>query len=198
MPSMVSKILSEYSILFLIFVHSRVDLHPTSTGSEEHEEPEEEGADTTVLPNNTGDASGAPTETSRRNRRSRIMSTLNAGRMRHATADERIEALRRLRQENQATNDNIEQGGWIVGERTMNRARARLSRAFGSRPSSGVHGSRPTSQVPPTGTAPVDAPTTADTPATAEIHAPEVAATTEAPTPIEPTPFAGALASSPR
>lgn len=199
MSSLVSKVLLQYFILFLTFVYSRVDLHPTSTETEEPEEPEEDGADTNVLPNNPGDAAGAPTETSRRNRRSRILSTLNAGRMRHATADERIEALRRLRQENQATNENIEQGGWIVGERTMNRARARLSRAFGSRPSSGLHASRPTSQVP-AAAAPTsaEAPITAEPLATAESRAPEVAATTEAPTPIEPTPFAGALASSPR
>ena len=193
---MVSNVLPQNFILFLIFVHSRVDLHPTSTGNEE---PEEDGADTYVLPASLGNPSGAPTEISRRNRRSRILSTLNVGRMRHATADERIEALRRLREENQATNENIEQGGWIVGERTMNRARARLSRAFGSRPSSGVHGSRPTSQVP-AAAASAEAPISAEIPATTESHAPEVAvaATTEAPTPIEPTPFAGALASSPR
>lgn len=189
---MVSHVLFQNSIPFLIFIYSRVDLHPTSTGDEE---PEEDGTDTYVLPTNP---SGAPTENTRRNRRSRILSTLNVGRMRHATADERIEALRRLREENQATNENIEQGGWIVGERTMNRARARLSRAFGSRPSSGVHGSRPTSQVPAAAAASAEAPITAEAPATAESSAPEVAATTEAPTPIEPTPFAGALASSPR
>lgn len=192
---MVSNVLLQHFILFLIFVYSRVDLHPTST---ENEEPEEDGADSYVLPTSPGNPSGAPTENSRRNRRSRILSTLNVGRMRHATADERIEALRRLREENQATNENIEQGGWIVGERTMNRARARLSRAFGSRPSSGVHGSRPTSQVPAAAATSADAPISAETQATAESRAPEITATTEAPTPIEPTPFAGALASSPR
>ena len=191
---MVSNVLLPY-IPFLIFIYSRVDLHPTTTGNEE---PEEDGADTYVLPTNLGNPSAAPTENSRRNRRSRILSTLNVGRMRHATADERIEALRRLREENQATNENIEQGGWIVGERTMNRARARLSRAFGSRPSSGIHGSRPTSQVPAAAATSAEAPITAETPATAESSPPEVASATEAPTPIEPTPFAGALASSPR
>ncbi len=73
--------------------------------------------------------------------------------MRHATPDERIEALRRLRNENRdrATNANVEEGGWSVGERTLNRIGARLSRAFGgSRPASGVSApaSRPVSQAP--------------------------------------------------
>lgn len=172
----------------------RVDLHPTSP---DNEEPEENGADTDVIPADPGDRSIPPTETARRNRRSRILSTLNVGRMRHATADERIDALRRLREENQATNDNADQGGWIVGERTMNRARARLSRAFGSRPASGIYGSRPTSQVP-AAAASAEAPTTAEFPATAEARASEAAATNDAPVPIEATPFAGALASSPR
>lgn len=174
----------------------RVDLHPTSTDTED---PEEDEADTYVIPDGPGNRSSAPTETAHRNRRSRILSTLNVGRMRHATADERIEALRRLRDENHATNENVDQGGWIVGERTMNRARARLSRAFGSRPASGIHNSRPTSQVVPTAAAAsVVAPATAETPATAEARTAEVAATTEVPAPIETTPFAGALASSPR
>ena len=99
-------------------------------------------------PTSPNDASNA--ETTRHNRRSRI---LHIGRMRHATPDERIEALRRLRNENRdrATNDNIEEGGWSVGERTLNRISARLGRAFGgARPASGVSApaSRPVSQVP--------------------------------------------------
>ena len=194
MSSLVSNPFVQPIILFLIPLYSRVDLHPTSPDTEE---PEEDEADTYVILADPGNLSDAPAETARRNRRSRILSTLNVGRMRHATADERIEALRRLREENQATNENVDQGGWIVGERTMNRARARLSRAFGSRPASGVHGSRPTSQVP-AAAASVEDPTTAETRATAEAHAREVAAATEAPAPIETTPFASALASSPR
>ena len=182
-------------ILWLISLYSRVDLHPTSLNAEE---PEEEEAETDVIQTGHGRRSSMPTETARRNRRSRILSTLNVGRMRHATADERIEALRTLREENQATNENAEQGGRIVGERPMNRARARLSRAFGSRPASGVHGSRPTSQVPAHAVASAEAPTGAEIPATAEECAPEIAAATEAPAPIEPTPVAGALVSSPR
>lgn len=177
-------------------LHSRVDLHPTSNDTEDLEEDE---AETHVIPDGPGTRSSAPTETARRNRRSRILSTLNVGRMRHATADERIEALRRLRDENHATNENVEQGGWIVGERTMNRARARLSRAFGSRPASGIHDSRPTSQVVPSAAAAsAAAPASADIPVTAGARTAEAAATTEAPALIETTPFAGALASSPR
>ena len=90
------------------------------------------------------------TEISRHNRRSRI---LHIGRMRHATPDERIEALRRLRNEDRhrAAEVNIEEAGQSVGERTLNRIGARLSRAFGgSRPASGISGptSRPVSQAP--------------------------------------------------
>lgn len=181
--------------MFLIPVCSRVDLHPTSA---DNEEPEEDEADAYAIPAGPGNRSSAPTETAHRNRRSRILNTLNVGRMRHATADERIEALRRLRDENQATNENVDQGGWIVGERTMNRARARLSRAFGSRPASGVHGSRPTSQVPAAAAASAEATSTAETPATAEAHASEVAATAEVPAHIEGTSSASALDSSPR
>lgn len=74
--------------------------------------------------------------------------------MRHATPDERIAALRTLRDENrgQATSPEIEQGNRTVGERTLNRIGVRLSRAFGggSRPASGVPSSRPVSHVPAT------------------------------------------------
>ena len=169
-----------------------MDLHPTSHDSEELEEDEPE---TDVIQTGHGRRSSMPTEAARRNRRSRILSTLNVGRMRHATADERIEALRTLREQNQATTENAEQGGRNVGDRPMNRARARLSRAFGSRPASGVHGSRPTSQVPAHAAPSAEAPTGAETPATAEERAPEVAAATETPAPVE---SAGALVSSPR
>lgn len=196
MPSLVRISPNSPTVSLLICLRSRVDLHPTSSDAEDAEDEE---ADTNVISANPGNRSGTPTDTAHRNRRSRILSTLNAGRMRHATADERIEALRRLREENQATNENVDQGGWIVGERTMNRARARLSRAFGSRPASGVHGSRPTSQVPAgAAAAPDEASSAAEALTTEEARAPEVAATTEAPAPIEATPFAGALASSPR
>ena len=120
-----------------------------------------------VPPTTPNDAINA--ETTRRNRRSRI---LHIGRMRHATPDERIEALRALRNENRnggATNANVEEGGWSVGERTLNRIGARLSRAFGgSRPASSVSapGSRPVSQVPAASAA-----TEAPSPI-AEVHRP--------------------------
>ena len=188
MPSLVSDGFFRCSIPVLTPVCSRVDLHPTSSRSEE---PEEDEADTDVVP------ASAPTETARRNRRSRILSTLNAGRMRHATADERIEVLRRLREENQTTVENADQGGRVGGERTMHRARARLTRAFGSRPASGVYSSRPTSQVP-AAAASAEHPVTMETPSSAEARPHEVAVATEAPTAIETAPAAGVLASSPR
>ena len=108
--------------------------------------------------------------------------------MRHASAEQRIEALRTLRNEDQPSNENVDQGDLNVRERTRDRARQRLSRAFGSRPASGVHGSRPTSQVPP----PAEAATTPEVPAAAEAGA------SGAPAPTEATPSASALASSPR
>lgn len=68
--------------------------------------------------------------------------------MRHATPEERIAALRRLRSENEASDSFAEQGG-SVGN-TFSR---RISRAFGgsrggSRRASGVLTSRPVSEVP--------------------------------------------------
>lgn len=114
--------------------------------------------------------------------------------MRHATPDERIEALRRLRNENRnrATNENVEEGGWSVGERTLNRISARLGRAFGgTRPASGIiaPASRPVSQAPVV-------------PATMEAHSPVAeghpspernAASTQSP----PATIAGAVAEPP-
>lgn len=185
--SLVSYPIVLKSVLVLTAIYSRVDLHPTSPGTEELEEDE---AETHVVPSDHGNRSNAPQEAARHNRRSRILSTLNVGRMRHATPNERIEALRRLRSENQTTNENVDQAASNVGERTtMNRARARLSRAFGSRPASGVHSSRPTSQIPP---AAAEAPTTTETPATTAGGA------SEAPAPIEATPPANASTSNPR
>ena len=137
-------------IALLIYDFSRVDLHPTTSNIEDLEvdDAEAEPSQPNGPPTSTNDASNA--ETTRHNRRSRI---LHIGRMRHATPDERIEALRRLRNEDRdrATNDNIEEGGLSVGERTLNRISARLGRAFGgARPASGVSAptSRPVSQVP--------------------------------------------------
>ena len=175
-------------MLLLTLFDSRVDLHPTSHDADE---PEEEDDESYMTPADPASQANASTENTRHNRRSRILNTLNVGHMRHATADERIEALRRLRSEDQtqAANENIDQSSPFARERTLNRARARLSRAFGSRPNSAVHASRPTSQVPATATAAA----AAEAPFTpVEAHAPEASA------PIEPTLFAGALASSPR
>ena len=195
MPSLVSCLVVESSLPFLILLNSRVDLHPTASDTEEPDE--EDDAETYMTPADPASRATATTENARHNRRSRILNTLNVGRMRHATADERIEALRRLRTEvpTQPATENDDQGSSIARERTMNRARARLSRAFGSRPNSTVHTSRPTSQVPAVTTATTSAegplhPTEAS--ASVETHAPEASA------PLEPTAFAGALASSPR
>ena len=134
-----------------------MDLHPTNSNIDDldtedaESEPSPHNAVSPASPNNALNA-----ETTRHNRRTRI---LHIGRMRHATPDERIEALRRLRNENRdrATNANVEEGGWSVGERTLNRIGARLSRQFGisrafggSRPASGISapGSRPVSEAP--------------------------------------------------
>ena len=117
--------------------------------------------------------------------------------MRHATPDERIAALRTLRNENrdQATSPNIEQGGWSVGERTLNRLGVRLSRAFGgSRPASGLPSSRPVSHVP-TPAAETPAISTAEAPVSSELP---TSTTTEAPasTELPPASTAEAHASS--
>ena len=146
---------------------SRVDLHPTTSNIEDLDV---DDAESEASPHNAqslppNDALNA--ETTRHNRRSRI---LHIGRMRHATPDERIEALRRLRNENRdrATNENIEEGGWSVGERTLNRISARLGRAFGgARPASGISApaSRPVSQAPA-------ASATTEGPSVVEAHPP--------------------------
>ena len=164
---MVSCISQLYSIAKMRV--SRVDLHPTTSNIEDLdvEDAESEPSPHNGLPpTSPNDALNA--ETTRHNRRSRI---LHIGRMRHATPDERIEALRRLRNENRdrATNENVEEGGWSVGERTLNRISARLGRAFGgTRPGSGVSApaSRPVSQVP-AASATMEAPSPA-----AEAHPP--------------------------
>ena len=105
--------------------------------------------------------------------------------MRHATPDERLAALRILRNEDrdQATNTTSEQRGTAVGERPRNRLSAKFSRAFGgSRPASGVPTSRPVSQLPAAVEAPPPAPSSTSvtteaaastgqrTPGTTEAH----------------------------
>ena len=90
-----------------------------------------------------------PAESARHNRRSRILHTLNIGRMRHATPEERIAALRRLRNENEASDPAAEQSS-----RRGSRFSRRFSRAFGgshggSRRASVMNTSRPVSEIPP-------------------------------------------------
>lgn len=80
-------------------------------------------------------------EESRPHRRSRIVSILNIGRMREATPEERLNALRRLREEGMINPET-------TGERSRRRFSHRWSRAFGSRPTSTVIPSRPVSEVP--------------------------------------------------
>lgn len=92
--------------------------------------------------------------------------------MRHATPEERLAALRHLRSENTdiATDANQEQGGWVVGERTMNRFSRRFNRAFG-----GGNGSRPQSGIVATSSRPIsEVPENAE--ASVAGHAPEISA----------------------
>jgi len=116
-----------------------VDLQPTAPNSPTTD-PSFEG----TAPEMTPADAAAPVQdaanenTQHRNRRSRILSTLNIGRMRHATPDERIEALRRLRSEREATESD-------VGDIPITRFSQRISRVFGSRPTSVALGSRPAS-----------------------------------------------------
>lgn len=129
------------------FSNSRVDLQPTAshdpdTGSEEGFRSAPLATDATLeaWPQpETPTAESAP-----RNRRSRILHTLNHGRMRQATPEERLAALRWLRRENQTSESVAEQGS-----RPGSRFSRRLSHALGgSRPAS-----RPLSEVGPSPTA---------------------------------------------
>ena len=120
---------------------SRVDLRPTTShGSEREASPDPL---TVQYPNDTAEAVPGSTgeDGVRRNRRSRILSVLNIGRMRDATPEERINALRRLREEGIAAADD-------EPSRTRRRFSHRISRAFSSRPNSSILDSRPVSEVP--------------------------------------------------
>ncbi|KAL6718501.1 hypothetical protein ACLMJK_004593 [Lecanora helva] len=135
----------------------RVDLHPTTSHDQDTEglddgpslETREWREDPHIDP---ADLETPQVVSSRRgNRRSRILHVLNIGRMRHATPEERLEALRRLRRENQASDSFAEQGGSGMGSRFSRR----VSRAFGgssrgSRRASEVMTSRPMSEIGPT------------------------------------------------
>lgn len=141
--------------------NSRVDLRPTAS-----HDAEREGAEGTYIydgPSLEVAYEEIPEEPTRRHRRSRILSTLNIGRMREATPEERIDALRRLRDE-----------GLVGAESESSRPRrrfSRLSRAFGSRPTSAVMHSRPVSGVPePAGEPREEEETATAAPAEAELQ----------------------------
>ena len=125
---------------------SRIDLHPT-TGDDNDADRNDHIPTLETRPGeatqDSGDLDTADMDNTRRNRRSRILSTLNIGRMRHATPQERLEALRTLRNERSS---NIDDG-------TRNRFSRRFSRAL-SRPTSEVP-SRPVSGVPPSALEPL-------------------------------------------
>ena len=108
----------------------RVDLRPTNSNDNEMSDPSTNPADDLT------DFPPTPTTTNRRSRTglsTYLQHTLNIHRMRDATPQERIAALRRLRTQQQEV-----QSAEASGERARNRMSARLSRAFhyGSRPGS--------------------------------------------------------------
>lgn len=119
-----------------------MDLQPNTTSDPEAAGPASESAAEDVA-SPVDNVANTESEATHRNRRSRILSTLNIGRMRHATPDERIEALRRLRNERLANDQD-------ASEVPMSRFSRRFSRAFGSRPTSIALGSRPVSGIPST------------------------------------------------
>lgn len=129
----------------LIVFLSRVDLHPTTSNAISELNTRDEIPQT--APNDSSTATETHDETTHRHRPSRILHTLNIGRMRQATPEERIAALMRLRRENEATLGTQEQRQANI-ERPRNGFSARLSRAFGSRPASGAAASRPVSDAP--------------------------------------------------
>ena len=125
---------------------SRVDLHPTAS-----HDPAIEGEDYDDGPSfDVREYSEVPHAevNARRNRRSRILHTLNIGRMRHATPEERIAALRRLRHENQASDPTTEQGGRVGSSFSRRISRVLGGSHAGSRRASGILNSRPVSEIP--------------------------------------------------
>ncbi|KAL9100428.1 MAG: hypothetical protein Q9163_004193 [Psora crenata] len=141
----------------------RIDLHPaTSHGAFEGrgDGPSLEIRAYSEQPTST---EAIANETNRRNPRSRILSILNIGRMRHATPEERIEALRTLRSEGMTGIERQEQGGQAGVDRAINRLSRRFGRALGSRPVSAMTSSRPVSDVPPATTELEQAPTSRET-----------------------------------
>ncbi|KAI4212696.1 MAG: hypothetical protein LQ351_004587 [Letrouitia transgressa] len=129
----------------------RVDLRPTASEGQSDSADPESSAEPGPSPNPYLMGS----RTRPQDRRSRnafslyLQNHLNIGRMRNATPEERIEALRRLRM---VDRPDVEQprleGDDAAGERSRSRLSVRLSRAFGDR-------SRPVSGVPSTSATPV-------------------------------------------
>lgn len=128
-----------------------MDLQPNTASTTSDPEAAESTSEMTpaVVAPTADEVVTAEGDATHRNRRSRILSTLNIGRMRHATPDERIEALRRLRNEQLANEQD-------AGNMPMNRFSRRFSRAFGSRPTSVALGSRPVSGIASTAEEEVD------------------------------------------
>lgn len=124
----------------LLTSRSRVDLRPVATLTEDSRDGTASSpnaylagnpdTDTETHPWNTVDVASEPSTSNRR--RSTGLSlyihhTLNFRRMRDATPEERIDALRRIRLVNRAGNGDPERA-----ERTRSRVGSRLSRLWGS------------------------------------------------------------------
>jgi len=113
-------------------LHSRVDLRPIASHSDQENYDPSYSAESITYSREEGSSPEPPADgaTPASRRRSRIglslyiQHTLNRGRMRDATPEERLAALRRLRTVNRAS--DAEPGS------TRNRISARLSRAFDS------------------------------------------------------------------
>lgn len=126
---------------------SRVDLRPVGDHTEGIEDgpvsspnaylPRLPGSDPGTHPRSTADPAGNTSEPNTSNRRRSnglslyIHHTLNFRRMRDATPEERIDALRRIRLVNRATDGDPERGG-----RRRSRVGSRFSRIWGSQQAS--------------------------------------------------------------
>ena len=138
---------------------SRVDLRPTTThpdsetldglSARTHVQPSVYDLLSVPPPSNSltppePSASRAPNRRSRTGLSLYIQNTLNSRRMRDATPEERIAALRDLRSARQADSGSAE-------PRSRNRLSSRLSRAWmpNSRPSSGMTNAPPDAAEPP-------------------------------------------------
>ena len=122
---------------------SRVDLRPTASQNEPPSTAEPHSPNPYLVSNSSNDAASTPrspslsqpgtTDTNRRRSGGLalyIHHTLNARRMRDATPDERIAALRRVRTAHRASGEAEREGGMAVGERTVRRVQGRLSRLW--------------------------------------------------------------------